>query len=184
MTRVLLLLMLASTAYAKPKLKKHVRGPYGPSSIVVHNAEAKGEATLRVRSIDLSRHAVVIELNGFPRAPAGNLFTFTDDRGRKFIATVAKCDEPFPSGTRVCDLETPDGYERHPWVGLDLHLHGLQNTSIVAAPRDEMERAYEAARGLVDELKPDPKTAEPEAPKSDKPSSADDSEDDDAPSEE
>ncbi len=123
------------------------RGPYGASSRVERPAEARGEASLRVRSIDLSRRVVVVEVGGFPRAPAGNLFTFTDDRGRKFIAVSARCEEPFPSGTRVCDLETPVGYERHPWVGIELHLHGLQSTT-VAAPKDEVARGYEAARAL------------------------------------
>ena len=62
----------------------------------------------------------------------------------------ARCDEPFPSGVRVCDLTTPDGYERHPWVELDLHLHGLESKAVVSAPKEEVARAYEAARGLSD----------------------------------
>ena len=135
-----------------PKTKK--RGPYGANSRVVRAAEASGEATLRVRSIDLPKRSVVVEVTGFSKPPAGNLFTFVDDRGRHFIAVSAKCDEPFPSGTRVCDLATPEGYERHPWVGLALHLHGLASGS-VQAPRAEVERAYEAARALLDEAEGD-----------------------------
>ncbi len=146
--------------YKGPKVKK--RGPYGANSRIERAAEASGEATLRVRSIDLPKRSVVVEVTGFPKAPAGNLFTFVDDRGRRFIAVSAKCDDPFPSGTRVCDLETPAGYERHPWVGLALHLHGLASGS-VQAPRAEVERAYEAARALLDEA--DGEDAEtPEAP--------------------
>ncbi len=162
-----LLLVVAGRVDAKKKPRRGSRGPYGASSRVVRAAEAHGEATLRVRSIDFSHRTVVIELGGFPKAPAGNLFTFTDDRGRRFIATNARCDEPFPSGARVCDLETPEGYERHPWVGLDLHLHGLQSNSVVAAPRAEVERAFEAARALafdgatVLEDPPKPERAEP-----------------------
>ena len=34
-------------------------------------AEARGQASLRVRSIDLARRVVVVELGGFPRASAG-----------------------------------------------------------------------------------------------------------------
>jgi hypothetical protein len=142
---------------AKGKARPKRRGPYGASSVVLRPAEAKGEASLRVRSIDLPHRTVVVEVGGFPRAPAGNLFTFTDDRGRKFIAIEARCEEPFPSGTRVCDLVTPEGYERHAWVGIELHLHGL-TSSTVAAPRDEVERAYEAAKHLLDD------DAIPEAP--------------------
>ncbi len=63
--------------------------------------------------------------------------------------------EPFPSGVRVCDLTTPEGYERHPWVGLELHLHGL-HSGTVAAPREEVDRAYEAARALAEEATPTP----------------------------
>lgn len=137
--------------YKGPKIKR--RGPYGPNSRVERAAEASGEATLRVRSIDLAKRVVVVEVTGFPKPPAGNLFTFIDDRGRRFIATTARCDEPFASGTRVCDLSTPEGYERHPWVGLELHLHGLASGS-VTAPREEVERAYEAARALLDAADP------------------------------
>lgn len=145
---LLALVLAAATAQAKPA-KKAKRGPYGPNSRVVRNAEAQGDASLRVRSIDLGRRTVVVEITGFPRAPAGNLFTFTDDRGRKFIAIGARCEDPFPSGARVCDLETPEGYERHPWVKIELHLHGLMS-STVAAPEAEVERAYEAARALLE----------------------------------
>jgi hypothetical protein len=144
------------------------RGPYGASSRVERPAEARGQASLRVRSIDLPRRAVVVEVVGFPRAPAGNLFTFTDDRGRKFIAVDARCEEPFPSGARVCDLETPVGYERHAWVAIELHLHGLQS-STVAAPPEEVARAFEAARALDEGGRPDggeptPSKAEAEEP--------------------
>jgi hypothetical protein len=138
------LLLLIPLAAAK---KSRRRGPYGARSRVERPAEAKGEASLRVRSIDLGRRVVVVEVGGFPRAPAGNLFTFTDDRGRKFIATDATCEAPFPSGIRVCDLTTPVGYERHPWVGLELHLHGLSSRT-VAAPKESLTRAFEDAIAL------------------------------------
>ena len=170
------LLLGAGHADAKKKPRRGGRGPYGASSRVVRAAEVHGEATLRVRSIDFQHRTVVIELGGFPKAPAGNLFTFTDDRGRRFIATNARCDEPFPSGARVCDLETPDGYERHPWVGLDLHLHGLQSSSVVAAPRAEVERAFEAARALAADgatvLEDPPPTERAEPPQTVKPAVA------------
>jgi hypothetical protein len=143
-----LILVAASTSAAAKRKKKP--GPYGPSSRVERPAEARGEASLRLRSIDFARRAVVVEVGGFPRPPAGNLFTFSDDRGRKFVAVSASCDSPFPSGVRVCDLITPEGYERHPWVGLQLHLHGLASAS-VSAPPAEVERAYEAARALAAE---------------------------------
>jgi hypothetical protein len=141
-------LVIGAASVASAKKKRP--GPYGPSSRVVRPAEAHGQASLRVRSIDFARRIVVVEVGGFPKAPAGNLFTFSDDRGRKFIATNAACEAPFPSGVRVCDLTTPEGYERHPWIGLELHLHGL-TSSTVAAPREEVERAYEAARAVSTE---------------------------------
>ena len=144
----MLLLSSIATATTKSTGKKGKRrGPYGASSRVERPAEARGQASIRVRSIDLRRRVVVVEVTGFPKAPAGNLFTFTDERERKFIAVSARCEDPFPSGTRVCDLETPMGYERHRWVAIELHLHGLQS-STVAAPPEEVERAYEAARAL------------------------------------
>jgi hypothetical protein len=144
----LALLLAAPPAHGKKPKKRP--GPYGPSSRVERPAEARGQASLRVRSIDFGKRVVVVEVGGFPKAPAGNLFTFIDDRGRKFVAVNASCEPPFPSGIRVCDLLTPEGYERHPWVGLELHLHGLTSNTI-AAPREEVERAYEAARALAGE---------------------------------
>jgi hypothetical protein len=159
----LVLLVFATTPALAKKPKR--RGPYGPSSRIERPAEAKGQSSLRLRSIDMARRTVVVEVGGFPHAPAGNLFAFIDDRGRHFIATRAQCDEPFPSGVRVCDLETPEGYERHPWVGLELHLHGLQSGTVVA-PREEIARAYEAARALASESTPaaTPATPTPAAP--------------------
>ena len=174
--------LLPGTALARSKKGKS-RGPYGASSRVVRPAQAHGQASLRVRSIDLARRLVVVEVGGFPHAPAGNLFTFTDDRGRKFIATSARCEEPFPSGTRMCDLETPDGYERHAWVSLELHLHGL-TSSTVSAPKEEVARAYEAARALLAESgTPLPPSHEPPpivktaAPAGEVPAEPDDEED-------
>jgi len=149
-------------ARAKNKRRKPA-GPYGPSSRVVRSAEAHGQASLRVRSIDLGRRVVVVEVGGFPRPPAGNLFTFVDERGRKFVAVSAACESPFPSGVRICDLVTPEGYERHPWVGLELHLHGL-SSSTVAAPREEVERAFEAARALLETAGSQPSEDDKAAP--------------------
>ena len=142
---------VVTPARATPKKsgKKKRPGPYGPNSRVERPAELHGQASLRVRSIDFAKRIVVVEIGGFPKAPAGNLFTFTDDRGRKFIANSATCEAPFPSGARVCDLTTPEGYERHPWVAIELHLHGLTSAT-VAAPKEEVERAYEAARAVTD----------------------------------
>ena len=155
----------AAPTSKKPRkgTKTKKRGPYGPNSRVERAAEASGEATLRVRSIDLPKRSVVVEVTGFPKAPAGNLFTFIDDRGRRFIATNARCDDPFPSGARVCDLATPEGYERHPWVGLELHLHGLASSS-VRAPKEEVERAFEAARALLEDGGATPRTVDPVTP--------------------
>jgi hypothetical protein len=151
---------LTGVAHAK---KPKRRGPYGASSRVERPAEARGQSSLRLRSIDMPRRSVVVEVGGFPHAPAGNLFAFIDDRGRHFIATRAQCDEPFPSGIRVCDLATPEGYERHPWIGLELHLHGLHSAT-VAAPREEIERAYEAASALAAESTPAAPAAAPATP--------------------
>ncbi len=107
--------------------------------------------SLRVRSVDLAKRVVLVEVNGVTRAPAPNLFTFTDERGRHYVAQSAVCDAPFPSGTRACELEIPAGYERHPLAQLELHLRGLHSKT-VAAPEIEVVSAWRAGAGM---LRPD-----------------------------
>jgi len=99
---------------------------------------------LHVRAIDLGKRSVLVEISGFHQAPLGNLFTFTDERGRHFIALAAHCEEPFPSGTRACELEIPAGYERHRMVTLIVHLGGL-HARTVAASEAEIAAAWAAA---------------------------------------
>jgi len=98
----------------------------------------KQPPTLHVRSLDLAQRTVLIEISGLSAAPAANLFTFTDERGRKFVATDCRCQPPFPSGTRACDLEIPDGYQKHRLVSLLLHKGGLHGKEI---PADDYEVA-------------------------------------------
>ncbi len=127
----LALILAGGLALAKPTAKK--------------TAELSLKATpaLHVRSIDLQKRQVLIEVGGLPKVPPGNLFTFSDERGRHFVAVNVACDEPFPSGTRACELEIPAGYERHKIVGLLLHLHGLHGRPIEAEPV-EVARAWSA----------------------------------------
>jgi hypothetical protein len=99
---------------------------------------------LRLRGIDLGHRLVLIQVDGFPKPPAANLFTMTDERERHFIAQTVHCDPPLPSGTRDCELEIPDGYERHPMVSLELHLRGLHSRTIAIAPKD-IAAAWSAA---------------------------------------
>jgi hypothetical protein len=99
---------------------------------------------IHLRSIDLARRYVLIELSGVSRPPAPNLFTFTDERDRHFVAMNISCDPPFPSGIRACELAIPDGYERHKLVKLELHLGGLHSRSI-EVPSGEIASAWEAA---------------------------------------
>ena len=105
----------------------------------------KGTPTLHVRAIDLDKRRVLVEVGGLSRAPLGNFFTFTDERGRHFVAANIVCQEPFPSGTRACELEVPPGYEKHRLVSLLLHLHGLHGRP-VAAEEAEVISAWEAAQ--------------------------------------
>lgn len=96
---------------------------------------------LALRALDLERRRVIIEVAGLRRSPEPNLFTFTDVRGRHYIAVAAVCDPPFPSGTRVCELEIPRGYERHKLVSLELHLRSLHGRT-VAAPAAEVASSW------------------------------------------
>jgi hypothetical protein len=86
---------------------------------------------------------VQVELSGLSRAPAANLFTFTDVRGRHFVAMSASC-EPAVEGVRACKLEIPDGYQNHVVTTLTLHVRTLKSRTI-AAPPDEVAAAWAAA---------------------------------------
>ena len=144
-----LILIVAATASAK-----------SPKS----TASKKAAPSLHVRSIDLPRRYVLIEIAGVSRPPAPNLFTFTDERDRHFVALNASCDPPFPSGTRACELQIPDGYERHKLAGLELHLGGLHGRTI-AAPRGEIAAAWAAAAEMLKVApSPSPKPAAKVAP--------------------
>jgi hypothetical protein len=92
-----------------------------------------GPVTLNLRAVDLRHRIALVEVGGLKRAPQPNFFTFTDERGRHYVAFAARCEEPFPSGTRLCELELPEGYERHRLVALELHLHGLHGKAVAAS---------------------------------------------------
>jgi len=134
----LLLVLVPGIAVAEPKKK---------------SAEPV-KAALHVRSIELERRTVTIELVGGPqRPPAANLFTFTDERGRHFVAVSAKCGEPFAPGVRSCELELPAGYERHKLVGLQLHLGSLKGRSLTA-PAAEFSAEPSAEPSAAPEASP------------------------------
>ena len=102
----------------------------------------KKVVALHLRALDAQRRRATVELSGVSRAPAPNLFTFTDERDRHFVAVGAHCAEE-ADGVRVCELEIPAGYEKHPLKTLVLHLHGLHGRT-VEVPADEIARALAA----------------------------------------
>jgi len=107
-------------------------------------ATSKQPLGLHLRGIDLVHRLILIEVDGFTKAPPSNYFTMTDDRGHHYIAQTIHCDPPFPSGTRACELEIPEGYERHPLQALELHKGGLHGRAIVVEPK-EVKAAWVAA---------------------------------------
>jgi hypothetical protein len=118
------------------------------------SASGRMAPSLRVRSVDFARRLVLVEVSGAARVPQPNLFTFTDERGRHYVAQSAQCDPPFPSGTRACQLEIPSGYERHPLTRLELHLRGLHSRT-VAAPEEEVASAWRAGIATAHPAGPD-----------------------------
>lgn len=104
----------------------------------------KGPRTLKVRSIDRVGLKILVELTGIKQAPKPNFFVFTDERKRRYIATQTHCDPPLPSGTLVCELDIPPGYERHRLVGVGLHLRSLEGP-LLEAPAGQVEAAWAAA---------------------------------------
>jgi hypothetical protein len=139
-----LILLCAATASAAPK------------------TTAKKGPAMHVRSIDLPRRYVLIELTGISRPPAPNLYTFTDVRDRHYVALNVSCEKPFPSGTMVCELQIPDGYERHQLAQLELHLGGLHSRTI-AAPAAEIAAAW--AAGMTAQREPSPSPSPSPLPK-------------------
>jgi hypothetical protein len=99
-----------------------------------------------LRALDLFRRVAIIELAGLApkdRPPRGNLFTFTDERDRHFVATNVRCED-LSSGDRRCELDLPVGYERHRLVALTLHVHGLHSRTVSVAI-GEVEEAWNKA---------------------------------------
>ncbi|HWE28911.1 MAG TPA: hypothetical protein VHB97_12960 [Polyangia bacterium] len=107
-------------------------------------ATTKQPLGLHLRGIDLVHRLLLIEVDGFTKAPPSNYFTMTDERGHHYIAQTIHCDPPFPSGTRACELEIPEGYERHPLQALELHKGGLHGRPILVDPK-EVKAAWVAA---------------------------------------
>ena len=107
-------------------------------------SSTKQPLALHLRGIDLVHRLILIEVDGFAKAPPSNYFTMTDDRGHHYIAQTIHCDPPFPSGTRACELEIPAGYERHPLQQLELHKGGLHGRPILVEPK-EVKAAWVAA---------------------------------------
>jgi hypothetical protein len=114
------------------------------SAVAKEPAKKKPGHAIHLRSLDLARRYALIELSGVSKPPAPNLFTFTDERKRHYVAMGISCDPPFPSGTRACELAIPEGYERHKLVSLELHLGGLHSRTI-EVPAGEIASAWEAA---------------------------------------
>jgi hypothetical protein len=115
---------------------------------IENEPKISGSVTLKLRSIDLSRRQVLVEVGGLSKPPLANFFTFTDERERHFVSVNVRCDEPFPSGIRACELEIPPGYEKHKLTALVLHVHGLHGKPIAVDP-GEVADAWDSANAMV-----------------------------------
>jgi hypothetical protein len=122
---------------------------------------ASSQPGLTLQSIDRAQRLIHVELRGYKKAPAGNLFSMTDDRGRHYIAQTVRCTPAAPNLS--CALEIPDGYERHPLVSLELHVRGLHSRTI-AVPADVVAAAWQASLSPPDGGAPDAAPAKPAAP--------------------
>lgn len=117
---------------------------------------------MELMSIDRAQRLIHVELQGFKKAPAGNLFSMTDDRGRHYIAQTVRCT-PGETAQLNCALEIPDGYERHPLVSLELHVRSLHSRTI-AVPAERVSAVWQAASdthpdgGAVADPPPPPRT--------------------------
>ncbi len=131
-------------------------GAAGAKKPTPSSRPAKKAAALSVKSIDLAHRAVVVELAGVSKPPSPNLFRFTDERERHFVAMNVACEPPSASGVRVCALEIPGGYQRHRLVAVELHLGGLHSRTIAASQREVAEAWTGATRVVVVEPSPSP----------------------------
>jgi hypothetical protein len=100
---------------------------------------------LHVRAVDLGKRTITVELIGFAKPPAANLFSLTDERDRHVVAQTIACEEPV-DGVRSCALEIPAGYERHRIVDVLVRVGGLKGRPL-HAPASEVQAAWEAASG-------------------------------------
>lgn len=151
-------LAIAMVAQAKPRRPPSRQRTAAPAKRQASRSKKKEAApakplpprqpmALHLRGIDLGRRLLVVEVDGFEAPPPANYFTMTDERGYHYVAQTIYCQPPFPSGTRVCQLEIPHGYERHRLTAMELHETDLHSAAVIV-PADEVRAAWAAAEQL------------------------------------
>jgi hypothetical protein len=131
-----LIAALALCAPPAAAAKKKKRRP------AAEEKEGPGPHTLAVRGVEPRKRIVHLELDGWKHPPSPHLFTLVDERGRRFVGVSLWC-ETAERGPRRCELELPEGYERHRLVGVGVHL-GKLSGPLVQAPAEEVRAAWEA----------------------------------------
>jgi hypothetical protein len=155
---VVLLLHGGAPAAAKkrvaPKSKASVGRTSGrvgrvlPVAVAPKRGAGAQRRELHLRGLDRARRRAAIELSGFARPPGPNLFVFTDDRNRHFVATAIVCEEG-QAGVRRCELELPSGYEQRPVRDLLVHVGSLAGR-VLRVPGEELRAIYGGVAGSLD----------------------------------
>jgi hypothetical protein len=116
---------------------------------------------LKIKELDLTKEQLTIALANASKPPAPNLYRFTDDRDRHYIAVDSTCAEPDAAGERICRLALPSGYGRHRLKTVELHIGGLHGRLIGVDPKD-VAAAWDDAQTRAQLGIPAPPTENPD----------------------
>lgn len=135
-------------AKAKGKAPAGKKGGKGRGS----SQSALPPAQIELRSFDLVAGQAHVLVSGSSRPPESRLFTFTDERKRRFVPSLAECHPPDPdaadgpahkdSGRWQCALFIPRIYQRAALVGLSVQVRG----QTVAVADEQVQSSWAEAR--------------------------------------
>lgn len=160
-TGLLLAFPISATAKRAPAKKPKLLAHAAPST----------PPSLELVKIDLPASAVQVLVGGTYRAPDPRLFTFTDERRRRFVPSIVECHpaEGVPEGEQArpapreskegrwaCSLGIARIYQRAALIGISVQVR----SQTVAIAGDQVQSAWAEARSTT----PLPISERPRAP--------------------
>lgn len=119
-------------------------------------------------SLDLASGSAHVLVDGSARAPEARFFTFTDERKRRFVPSLAECRSPAPpaaeekhaAGRWECTLGIPRIYQRSSLIDLSVESRG----HVASVAGDKVRLAWAEARARTPLSAVAERPREPSAP--------------------